>query len=343
MRISLLGAGNWGTAIARLLGSKGFDITWWVRRREVKESIDLDRKNPGYLPFVEIPESVHPTNDIQEALADSEFLFIAIPAKFLESLVPKWNRFIPKSAKIVSLVKGMVGEDAKTPLQYLREAMPERGEESFSVLSGPNLAEEVARGFPTASVSASKSPDLARTVQTLFSDTIIRVYTSSDPLGVELGGVVKNVIAIACGLSDGIGFGENTRALLIARGLLELVRYGVFRGAHRETLYGLSGLGDLIATATSKKSRNYQVGERLTQGESLQAIIKSSHQVAEGVESARLINATAEKAGLDLPITKEVYLVLFEGKNVKEAIRDLLARELKEEFPESGPPGGDSR
>ncbi len=328
-KVTVIGAGGWGTALAAALGRHGGLPTLWCRRPDLAATLRRDRVNPTYLPDVFLPEAVRVTDDRREAVAGAETVVWAVPSAKLRAVAAGFAavaEFAP-AVRFVSAVKGLeIGSDLRMS-QLLREVFPEQ---STVVLSGPNHAEEVSRGIPSASVLAGP-PELAGELQGLFSSPVFRLYTTSDGLGVELGGALKNVFALAAGMSDGLGFGDNSKAALVTRALAEMVRLGTALNGRRETFYGLSGTGDLMVTAFSRHSRNRRVGERLAQGETLAAITEGTATVAEGVTTARAAWHLAQRHGVDAPITEAVHAVLYEGEPVADALRRLLARGLRSE------------
>lgn len=325
--ISVLGLGNWGTALAHHLASKGFDVVGWTNEPEVAESISRTGKNAKYLSFAELSPKLKATLKIEEAL-NKDIIVLAIPSSALSEVVPKLE--ILDSTIIVSAVKGIEKNTKLTPLQFIEKNLARRA--SLAVLSGPSFAKDVVQRLPVGVVAASNDEGVARKVAELFTSEWMRVYVSTDPLGVELGGITKNIIALAAGVCDGLGFGESARAGLITRGLAEMMKFSKALGAEEKTLFGLSGLGDLAMTATSTTSRNHTVGVRLGKGEKLEEIIKSLGSVAEGVATTPLILELARRHGVEMPITEHVSL-LCEGKlTAAELAKSLVSRPTKKEF-----------
>ena len=327
-RILVLGDGGWGTALAMVLHENGHDVRVWGVDAEYTRQVQRTRKNPKFLPDVVLPEGILFGSDPSELAAGAELIFSVIPTQFLRSALTQIGGHLPPEAPIVSCSKGFERGSLHLPSGIVGELLPAA---EVVVVSGPSHAEEVSRGLPTTVVAAATRAETAARVQNQLSGSRFRVYTSRDRVGVEVGGAAKNVIALAAGISDGLGFGDNTRAGLITRGLHEITRLGKALGAHEETFAGLSGTGDLIVTCTSSHSRNYTVGSRIARGESLEDIGRSTETVAEGVETTRSIHELAGNLGVTLPITAEVYAVLFEGKPPREAVEDLMCREVKEE------------
>ncbi len=328
MNITIIGDGGWGTAIGCLLDSYGHTITLWGPFADYLNDIQACRENTRFLPGITLPERLRWTADPAAAVADAEVVVLATPSKFFAEVCGKFKGLIPANMLVVSLTKGLC-EDSHCRMSELAQTI--LGLDTIAVLSGPSHAEEVARKIPTAVVAASADEASARRAQQLFSGPFFRVYTSSDPLGVEIGGAVKNVIAIAVGASDGLGFGDNTRAALITRGLAEITRFGIALGATPATFAGLSGVGDLIVTCTSRHSRNHSVGERLGRGERIDTILGSMNMVAEGVWNAKVIHTLGLKHGVEMPITDIVYALCHKGFSARTAVETLMARDMKSE------------
>ncbi len=328
MNITIIGDGGWGTAIGVLLDSYGHTITLWGPFADYLNEIRVHHENTRFLPGITLPETLRWTSDPSAAVADAEVVVLATPSKFCADVCGKFKGLIPADMLVVSLTKGLC-ENSHCRMSELAQTI--LGLDTIAVLSGPSHAEEVARKIPTAVVAASEDDASAKRVQQLFSGPLFRVYTSSDPLGVEIGGAVKNVIAIAVGASDGLGFGDNTRAALITRGLAEITRFGIALGACPATFAGLSGVGDLIVTCTSRHSRNHSVGERLGRGESIDAILGSMKMVAEGVWNAKVIHTLGLTHKVAMPITDIVYALCYEGFSARTAVETLMARDMKPE------------
>ncbi len=328
-RVAVVGDGGWGTALALLLHGKGIDVRLLGRDPAYVADVKRRRENERYLPGVRLPSSLVLTSDPGLALAGVECVVSAVPAQFVgATLAGAVAGRIPKRTPIVSVSKGIEIGTFRRPSQVVSSVLPRH---PIAVLSGPSHAEEVARGLPTSVVVASSDSKLALGAQRLFSTDRFRVYTSADATGVEIAGALKNVIAIAAGLSDGLGFGDNSKAALLTRGLVEMSRLGFALGARKATFSGLSGIGDLITTCTSPFGRNREVGERIGKGETLDAILDSMVQVAEGVWTTKAVRALARKLGVDVPITDQVYRILFGGKDPRRAVRDLMTRGRKAE------------
>ncbi|MGC8842512.1 MAG: NAD(P)H-dependent glycerol-3-phosphate dehydrogenase [bacterium] len=332
MRVGILGAGSWGTALAILLGKKGENVLLWARRKEISEAINTKGENPFYLPGFPLPPNVKATLHIEEAVQGSEVIVLAVPSFAMREVVNKLSQCDIGGAVIVSAAKGLEEESGKRMSEVILEIMPSlRG--NLLVLSGPNLAGEIVREIPTTSVVAGEER-LSSFVQELFATHYFRVYRNEDIIGVELGGALKNIIAIGAGINDGLGFGDNTKSALMTRGLAEMIRLGLRLGASIETFYGLAGLGDLVATCASPLSRNRRLGELIAKGKSLEEAKKEIGQVAEGEPTTKAAYNLALCLGVEMPITYEIYNVLFRGKDPRQAVIDLMTRPLKaEKYP----------
>lgn len=331
MNIAVVGAGSWGTTLAALLAWKGLDVTLWVRREELCRSIRDKRVNDDYLPGVRLPASLGVTTSLSEALEGADLVLSAVPSHGLRSVFEGAAGHIKGGTLVVSATKGIEQTTLLTPSGILSEVL---GPECpLVVLSGPSFAKEVSRKLPTAVSAASDSPEAASTAQKVFSAPYFRVYTNRDRVGVELGGALKNVIAIASGISDGLGLGHNSRAALITRGLAEMSRLGKAMGADAITFMGLSGLGDLVLTCTGELSRNYTVGRKIGNGLGLEEVTGPMKMVAEGVKTSVAARELASRHRVEMPIVEAVYRVLHSGKTPLEAVSELMTRELKEEGP----------
>lgn len=330
MKISVIGAGSWGTALAKVLSEKGLEVWLLARREEVVSAINRERENPFYLPGIKLPENLRASLDPQEVLRGSKLVIWTIPSFALRENLSRLRKFLEDIPHHLSGIKGIDLETGKGPLEILREGLGQ--EKNYYVLGGPSFALEVAKGLPTAVVIAGSNPEYTREIQELIAWKYFRVYRSYDPTGVELAGALKNIIAIATGISDGLGLGLNARAGLISRGLAEMVRCGVKLGGKKETFFGLAGLGDLVLTCTGALSRNYQIGYKLAQGKSLDEALSEVKQVAEGVKTVLTIKKLSEREGLDLPICEQVYEILYRGEKPENSIEKILSRALKEEF-----------
>ncbi len=325
--VAIIGAGAWGTAFAIHLARKGVSVVLWTREPEVAEQIAREKVNKVFLPNARIPESIHPTTSLDEAIEEKDLIFWVVPTQFLRGVAQK-TRPSPDTVHI-AMSKGIERDRWKFPHQILEETFQTR---NIAVLSGPSFAEEVAEGMPTVMVASSENLELARQIQNFVSDEHLRVYRNPDPLGVALGGAYKNVIALATGISDGLGFGHNTRAALITRGLSELVRLGEKLGANRQTLFGIAGLGDMVLTCTSAKSRNYSFGLQLGKGIPAEQIIASWKHIAEGIYTTFGALHFAEKFGIELPIAESVHRIVWEKASPQDEVLRLMNRPLKQEW-----------
>ena len=328
MNIPILGTGSWGTANAVLLANARHNVTVWGRSADAVEEIRRTRMNAKYLPGETLPESIVWTADRATALKNANIVVVAVPSRHFEEVCRSFSPYLPPEATVVSLTKGFC---PKTHRRMTELAADVFGTKRVVALSGPSHAEEVVKGMPTAVTAASEDPSAARLVQTVWTGPSFRVYTSDDVVGVEAGGALKNVLALAVGMSDGLGFGDNTRAALITRGLAEVMRFACALGGRHETLAGLAGTGDLIVTCTSSHSRNHTVGERLGRGERLDAIIASTQMVAEGVGNAQVVHEIAQDLGVEMPIAECVWRICYDGYPVKAALSDLMNRPMKGE------------
>ncbi len=327
--VAVIGAGSWGTALAQLLAEKGADLRLWVREPEVLEQISRG-ENQTFLPGVGLSPRIRATSDFAEALQGAAVAVMAVPSHVFREVLRQAAEHLAPAVILVSAAKGLEIDTQLTMEGVVREELG--AGLAYAVLSGPSFAREVAARQPTAVTVASRQPEAARFLQRLFSTPYFRVYTSYDVTGVELGGALKNVFAIGTGMLTGYGLGDNPRAALITRGLAEITRLGVRLGANPMTLVGLGGLGDLVLTCTGRLSRNFQVGYRLGRGESLEEILASMQMVAEGVKTSRAVYLLAQRLGVEMPIVEAVYRILYTGLSLKEAIRKLMARELKDEL-----------
>ncbi len=333
-RVAVLGAGSWGTVMAAMLGRK-VQTALWARRPELAEAMAAERFNPDYMPAVALPPSLAPTGSLEEALGEADLVVMAVPSHGFRDVLVRARPYLAPGVPVVSLTKGMEQGTHRRMTQVVAEVAPGR---PVGVLPGPNLVEEIAAGHPTASVVAVADggvfdAGLAVELQLLFSTEAFRVYTNHDVVGCELAGSLKNVMAIAAGMADGMGFGDNTRAALITRGLAELSRVGVALGGEPLTFAGLAGMGDLVATCISSKSRNRYVGEQLGCGRTLAEITAEHRWVAEGVRTSTVVSELAAEVGVETPIADEVVAVLHRGKRAVAVVADLMARVMKPELP----------
>lgn len=331
MKVGVVGGGSWGTALAKLLCYGGaHKVTLWCRDGGLAAQISARHENSRYLPGVQLPEELRATDDLGTVLAGAEMVVAVPPSHAMREVLGLAGSLVPRGAILVSASKGVEDGTFSTMSAVLAEVLPGH-REGIGVLSGPGFAKEVAAGLPTAVTAAAEETEVARTIQEVFTTPTFRVYTSTDVVGVELGGAIKNVIAMAAGVSDGLGLGHSTRAALITRGLAETTRLAITFGSDPRTLAGLSGLGDLVLTCTGDLSRNRAVGLRLGRGERLEDILGGMTMVAEGVRNTRSIRELARSAGVDMPITEQMFLLLYEGKSPIQAVSDLMTRQLKAE------------
>jgi glycerol-3-phosphate dehydrogenase (NAD(P)+) len=330
MKISILGAGSWGLTIAKLLSEKQHEIYCWTNSQKEVELLQAENRYEAKLPGVELPASFIYSTDLHSVLNNAEIVVMAVPSQFVESVARQCSAATPAAnCLMVSLTKGITQGSHRRMSQILIEDISWLKADRTAVLSGPSHAEEVAAGIPTSVVMACSDLSVAARLQKVFSNEYFRVYTSDDVIGVELCGSLKNVVAIATGILDGLGLGDNTKGALMTRGLAEISRLGENMGAQMRTFAGLAGMGDLITTCISRHSRNRHVGEQIGKGRSLKDILNEMVMVAEGVPTCRSGWEMAQKSGVDMPITEAVYKVLFEGKDPGEAAAELMTRELK--------------
>ncbi len=328
-KVGVLGAGSWGTALALLLFNNGHDVTVWSINKSEVEMLQTERENKSKLPGVILPEAMKFTNDLEEGMKDKDFLVLAVPSIFTRSTARSMKPFIKEGQIIVNVAKGIEETTLMTLSEQIEEELPEA---DVAVLSGPSHAEEVGRGLPTICVVGARTRETAEFLQNAFMTQVFRVYTSSDVLGIELGGSLKNVIALAAGIADGLGYGDNTKAALITRGITEITRLGVKMGGKMESFAGLTGIGDLIVTCASVHSRNRKAGYLMGQGKTMQEAMDEVKMVVEGVYSAKTAIALAHKYEVSMPIIEQVNAILFENKPADEAVKELMIREGKSEL-----------
>lgn len=332
--VAVIGAGSWGTALTRVLAENCKQVTLWIRRPELCQEISISRENVNYLPGVFLPDNVKFTADLAEAVQNKKAIVLVVPSHTLRSIVKQIKPLLNNHPMIISCAKGVEEETFFRMSEVIAQEMPQC---IPIILSGPNHAEEVGRLVPSASVISSRDKNMAEAAQELFMTHRFRVYTNPDVVGVELGGALKNVIAVAAGISDGLGYGDNTKAALMTRGLSEIARLGIRMGAKALTFAGLSGIGDLMVTCTSEHSRNRRLGIEIGKGRKLDDVVKSMHMVAEGVRTTRATWQLAQRYQTEVPITEQVFQVLFAGKDPHQAVVDLLAREKKFEIEQIVP------
>lgn len=332
MHIAVLGAGSWGTTLAILLQQNGHQVNLWSHRQDHASAILENRENSLLLPGIKIPQEIKVTSDLGFAAAKAEMIVAAVPTQFLRSVAERLKGNDFKHITIVNVAKGIENDSLMTVSAVLHDVLPTARRENIVTLSGPSFADEVSRRIPTAVVAASESLATAKLAQQAFMAPFFRVYSSDDIQGVELAGSIKNVIAIGAGIADGAGFGDNTKAALMTRATVEISRLGQFLGAQQRTFAGLSGIGDLIATCMSKHSRNRHVGEEIGKGRSLKEVLGEMVMVAEGVATTKSVHDLAQKYHAELPISHEVYEVLFHDKHPMAATADLMTRDAKGEL-----------
>jgi glycerol-3-phosphate dehydrogenase (NAD(P)+) len=329
-RVAVIGAGSWGTALATLLASGGLPTTIWSRGSEVADYINDKHENRVYLPGIALHEELTATTDLAVALAHAHYVVMVVPSHAMRATMEQAAPFVASDAIVISASKGIEDDSCKTMFQLIEDCGISA--DRIGVISGPSFAAELAAGCPTVVVAAAETQALAEEVQTLFASHALRVYSSTDVVGVEIGGVVKNVMAIATGISDGLGHGHNARAAIITRGLAEIMRLATKLGARPETLSGLSGIGDLVLTCTGDLSRNRQFGLRVGRGEKVDEILAGMRMVAEGVRNTKSVKQLADREGIELPIVDTSYEVLYENLEPSEAVTKLFSRALKPEF-----------
>jgi len=331
VKIGVVGAGSWGTAIAGMLGAKGYVLDLWAYEPEVCTSISTKRENDMFLPGVRLSENIRVSNDLHAVVKGKDLVVFVVPSHVMREIAGRSEKSLSRDSVLVSAAKGIENKTHLTMTGVLAEVLPGH-KDRLAVLSGPSFAAEVARGLPTAVTVASANPDIAAFLQEVFSTPFFRVYTNTDVMGVELGGAVKNVIAISSGIVDGLQLGLNSRAALITRGLTEIRRLGIRLGANPHTFAGLSGVGDLVLTCTGALSRNHKVGKMIGEGKTLDEILSSMSMVAEGVRTARSVYNLSNKISVEMPIAHAVYSVLYESLNPQDAVYQLMTRSLKSEL-----------
>ncbi|RMH73516.1 MAG: NAD(P)H-dependent glycerol-3-phosphate dehydrogenase [Gemmatimonadetes bacterium] len=331
-KTTVLGAGSWGTTLALQLARNQHEVRLWEYRPEVAQVLAETRRNDPFLPGIPIPNSITISADLEALVADADLIAFVVPSSAVRSVAHQLNRCEMKSPIIVNAAKGIEIDSLLRMSEVLKEELPGRFHPRIATLSGPSHAEEVSRNIPTTIVAASENPEIAAEVQATFMSPTLRIYTNRDIVGVELAGSLKNVIAIATGICDGLGFGDNTKGALLTRGLAEISRLGVAMGANPLTFAGLSGMGDLITTCMSRHSRNRYVGEQIGKGRKLAEILDEMVMVAEGVKTTRSAHQLRQKMNIDMPITEKVYDVLFNNEDPKTAVASLMERDPKSEI-----------
>ncbi|MGK9476568.1 NAD(P)H-dependent glycerol-3-phosphate dehydrogenase [Melioribacter sp. OK-6-Me] len=331
MRISVLGAGGWGTTLAILLHFNGHEVTLWEYKKDYAKTLVRTRENKIYLPGIKIPKEIQITHSLEEACHQRHMIVIAIPTQYIRSVLSQIKKNDFSNTTIVSVSKGIERDTLMTVSQIIQDELKNISHSQIGVLSGPSHAEEVSRKIPTAVVAASSDELTAKEIQAAFITSYFRVYSSTDILGVEYGGALKNVIAIGAGIVDGANFGDNTKAAIMTRGIAEISRLGLALGARPETFAGLSGMGDLIVTCMSRHSRNRYVGEQIGKGKKLKEILKSMKMVAEGVETSKAVHKLSEEHKIETPICSAVYKILFEERDPVKVTYELMTRDMKPE------------
>ena len=331
VKAGVVGGGSWGTALAHHLALKGITVDLWVREQSVCDQIKNKGINEVFLPEIMLSDNIRPVQSFKEVSEAKDLLLVVVPSQFFRDILSELSPFLSSSTPLVVGTKGVENQTLMTMSQVLKSVAPEAWNNAFACLSGPSFAREVCCKHPTAVTLASKDKQLATYLQEIFSTDYFRVYTTHDVVGVELGGALKNVIAIAAGASDGLGFGYNARAALITRGLAEITRLGVSMGAQPATFAGLAGMGDLVLTCTGDLSRNRSVGLKIAKGIPLAEIISGMNMVAEGIKTSQAAYNLSKKMNVEMPVATEVYRIIYEEKNPQEAVRDLMGRQLREE------------
>ena len=332
-KVAFVGAGSWGTSVASIVTQKGeYETLLWARRAELAETINLYHENPEYLPDIHLPEELHATNELDEALNNAEVVVMAVPSHGFRAVLKEVAAIVGPAPVYVSLTKGVEIDTCKRMSEVLAEEVDGLAESNIAILTGPNLAKEVVRGFPAASTIACRHEETAASLRDVFHTDLFRCYTNRDVVGCEIGGAFKNVIAIAAGIADGLAFGDNTKATVMTRGMAEMARFSIAFGAQPITFLGLAGIGDLIATCASPQSRNHHVGIELGKGRKIDEIINSMNMVAEGVKSCKPILELGHERDVWMPITENIVNICHNGFTVEEVVQDLLAREIRAEF-----------
>ncbi|MCD7033353.1 NAD(P)H-dependent glycerol-3-phosphate dehydrogenase [Metabacillus sp. GX 13764] len=325
-KIAVLGAGSWGTALAIVLADNQHEVLLWGHRKELIDEINTSRRNQKYLPGIDLPAGITGSSSLEEALKDADAVILAVPAKAVREVLQEAVKLNPDPMTVVHVSKGIEPDSLKRISEILEEEVPEALLKDVVVLSGPSHAEEVSRRHPTTVTSASKNMQAAEYIQDLFMNQNFRVYTNPDVIGVEIGGALKNIIALAAGITDGLGYGDNAKAALMTRGLAEIARVGSSMGANPLTFSGLTGIGDLIVTCTSVHSRNWRAGNMLGKGKQLEEVLEEMGMVVEGVRTTKAAYQLSQKYDVKMPITAALYQVLFSGESPKEAVDSLMSR-----------------
>ncbi|BCU81772.1 glycerol-3-phosphate dehydrogenase [NAD(P)+] [Polycladomyces abyssicola] len=331
---AVLGAGSWGTVLATVLADNGFEVIMWARRESTVQEINEHHRNSRYIPDVHLPRSIRATTSIEGAIRDREMVLFVVPSQSMREVARAAAPHLRKDALIIHASKGFELDSLKRMSEVLKEELPTGLREKIAVLSGPSHAEEVAKKSPTTVVVSSERQQTAELAQSYLINPYFRVYTNPDMVGVEIGGSLKNIIALGAGLSDGLGFGDNAKAALVTRGLAEITRLGMAMGARPITFAGLAGVGDLVVTCTSRHSRNWRAGHMLSQGMSLDEVLERMGMVVEGVKTTRAAYRLAQQYQVEMPITNELHAVLFDRKDPRQAVEDLMCRGKTNEMEE---------
>lgn len=330
-KVIVIGAGSWGTALGLVLARKGHDVTLWERDEKIAKTLQEERENKRLLPGIIFPENLNVTNELNGLLKGVKYVVLSVPSQALRSVIEKISSQIEENTILINTAKGIEVKSGETLSEVIKEEIKGKYHKNIVILSGPTHAEEVALEIPTAIVAAGES-EKAKAVQELFNTDRFRVYMSTDILGVELGGAVKNCLAIGAGIADGMGYGDNAKAALVTRGITEMIRFGKALGANEMTFSGLTGIGDLIVTCGSKHSRNRFVGEELGKGRKIDDILANMIMVAEGVATVKAVHEKIKRLNISMPIVESIYDIIYEGADPKEKVKELMTRELKEEF-----------
>lgn len=328
--VGIVGAGSWGTALAAVLAENGCNVTLWARRPALVDEINNNHTNHAYLPHIHLPHEMNATSSLRDTVVNKEAVFFVVPSHSMRKVVHEVSPYVHKGMLIVSACKGFEPGTEKRMSEVIKEEL--QSHSTIAVLSGPSHAEEVVKNCPTTVVVASNNSRTAEQVQQLLNNSYFRVYTNSDVIGVEVGGALKNIIAIAAGLVDGLGHGDNTKAALITRGLAEIIRLGQQMGAKPITFIGLAGMGDLVVTCISKHSRNWKAGYAISQGTDLETVVREMGMVVEGIQTTKAAYALSKKYNVAMPLTEELYKVLFEHKNPALGVKDLMSRGMIDEL-----------
>lgn len=330
-RITVIGAGSWGTALAVLLANKGYDVLMWEHTKEIAEKMVIERENSRLLPGIKFPSNLKITHELDKVIEGSRYVVLSVPSQVLREVIAKISSQVKEDTILINTAKGIEVSSGKLLSEVIKDEIKGKFHRNIVVLSGPTHAEEVGKQLPSTIVAGGEL-EVAKEVQDLFNTDFFRVYTSEDILGVEIGGAVKNCLAIGAGIADGLGYGDNAKAALITRGIAEMIRFGKGKGADEKTFSGLTGIGDLIVTCASKHSRNRNVGERLGKGENIEDILGSMIMVAEGVPTVKAVYEQKRKLGISMPIVEAIYQIIYESANAEEKVKELMRRELKGEF-----------